>query len=69
MYPLNFFSITFPDPIMTFKHVLQSASVAAAASMAAVTAGMPVEAQAASTLWAPIQVPFEDTLFDVDFDR
>ena len=54
---------------MTFKHVLQSASVAAAASMAAVTAGMPVEAQAASTLWAPIQVPFEDTLFDVDFDR
>ena len=37
--------------------------------MAVVTAGIPVEAQAASTMWAPIKVPFEDTLFDVDFDR
>ena len=47
----------------------KSASVAASASFAAISAGMPVEAQAASNMWAPVPLPFEDTLFDIDFDR
>jgi len=44
-------------------------SSAAAASAAALTAGIPKVASAASTKkWTPIKVPFDDTLYDIDFD-
>lgn len=42
------------------------------ASLATVTgsAGLPQPAEAAaSKMWKQIQLPFEDTLYDVDFDR
>mmetsp|Transcript_27881 Transcript_27881/g.46230 ORF Transcript_27881/g.46230 Transcript_27881/m.46230 type:complete len:407 (+) Transcript_27881:28-1248(+) len=51
--------------------VTKSASVAAAGVAAAsgVMTGLPEMADAASsTMWAPVPLPFEDTLFDVDFD-
>lgn len=51
--------------------VTKSASVAAAGVVAASGAmtGLPEMADAASsTMWAPVPLPFEDTLFDVDFD-
>jgi len=51
--------------------VTQSASAAAAASLATTTGGMSfVEpAQAASSgKWSRVDLPFEDTLYDIDFD-
>ena len=42
------------------------------ASLATVTgsAGLPQPAEAAaSQMWKKIDLPFEDTLYDVDFDR
>eukprot|EP00559_Dactyliosolen_fragilissimus_P000687 CAMPEP_0184867118 /NCGR_PEP_ID=MMETSP0580-20130426/25054_1 /TAXON_ID=1118495 /ORGANISM="Dactyliosolen fragilissimus" /LENGTH=407 /DNA_ID=CAMNT_0027367167 /DNA_START=114 /DNA_END=1337 /DNA_ORIENTATION=- len=49
--------------------VTQTASAAAAASVASVTGGAPAPAEAAaSTMWKKVPVPFEDTVFDIDFD-
>jgi len=47
----------------------KTASAAAAASIASVTGGMPAPAEAAATaMWTKAQVPFEDTVYDIDFD-
>jgi len=47
----------------------QTASTAAAASIAAATGGVPAPAEAAaSTMWEQVKVPFEDTIYDIDFD-
>lgn len=47
----------------------QTASAAAAASIAAATGGVPAPAEAAaSTMWEQVKVPFEDTIYDIDFD-
>uniref|UniRef100_A0A7S2UBA7 Photosynthesis system II assembly factor Ycf48/Hcf136-like domain-containing protein n=1 Tax=Attheya septentrionalis TaxID=420275 RepID=A0A7S2UBA7_9STRA len=51
--------------------VTKTGSAAAMASLATVTgsAGLPQPAEAAaSKMWKQIQLPFEDTLYDVDFD-
>ena len=43
----------------------------ALAGLAAAT-GMtstPTPANAASQMWKPIELPFQDTLYDIDFDR
>lgn len=48
----------------------QTASAAAAASIAAATGGVPAPAEAAaSMMWEQVKVPFEDTIYDIDFDR
>ena len=48
----------------------QTASAAAAASIAAATSGIPAPAEAAaSQMWEQVKVPFEDTVYDIDFDR
>jgi len=48
--------------------VTESASAATAAAVAA-TISAPTSASAASTkCWTPIEVPFEDTIYDIDFD-
>lgn len=44
-------------------------TAAGIASMAGVTAGSPLPAEAASTkMWKQVALPFEDTLYDIDFD-
>ena len=51
--------------------VTKSASAVAAASLAVATSGslLPTpSAQAASQMWTPVKLPFEDTLYDIDFD-
>mmetsp|Transcript_9894 Transcript_9894/g.14589 ORF Transcript_9894/g.14589 Transcript_9894/m.14589 type:complete len:405 (+) Transcript_9894:70-1284(+) len=51
--------------------VTKSATTAAGATVAAVSgvAGNPPEAEAAaSKMWEPIKLPFDDTLYDIDFD-
>lgn len=49
---------------------LQTGSAAAAASIATVTGGAPAPAEAASTkMWERIDLPFDDTLYDITFDR
>ena len=48
----------------------QTASATAAASIAAATGGAPAPAEAAaSKMWEQVKVPFEDTIYDIDFDR
>ena len=53
--------------------MLQSATSAAAFGAASATGGMTVMPQeadaAASKMWAQVKLPFEDTLYDIDFDR
>jgi len=47
----------------------KTASAAAAVSIASVTGGLPAPAEAAaSTMWTKAEVPFEDTVYDIDFD-
>jgi len=49
--------------------VNQASTAAAGLSFAAVTGGNPAPAEAASTkMWKPVPLPFEDTLYDIDFD-
>jgi photosystem II stability/assembly factor-like uncharacterized protein len=51
--------------------VTKAASTAALASAAVVTAGLPSvqPADAASSqMWTPVDLPFDDTLYDIDFD-
>lgn len=49
---------------------LQTGSAAAAASIASISAGMPTPAQAASSkMWERVDLPFDDTLYDIAFDR
>jgi len=51
--------------------VTKASSAAAAASVAAATGGLvsPQPADAAATrMWTPIDLPFDDTLYDIDFD-
>jgi len=50
--------------------VSQTASAAAAASVAVASTGIPAPAEAAaSKMWEKVPVPFEDTIYDIDFDR
>ena len=50
--------------------VTKTASTAAAASLAVATGGLQgvAPANAATALWEPVPLPFEDTLYDVEFD-
>lgn len=49
--------------------IAKTGSAAAAASIASITGGMPAPAEAASSkAWEQIKLPFEDTLYDIDFD-
>lgn len=51
--------------------VTKSATTAAGATAAAVSgmAGIPADAEAAaSKMWQPVKLPFDDTLYDIDFD-
>lgn len=60
--------------IKNLSHIccLQSASAATAVSFAVATSGSVIPINAAdavsSTMWAPVPLPFEDTLYDVSFD-
>jgi hypothetical protein len=47
-----------------------SAAVAAAAVVTStgIIGGIPQTAKAASQMWKPIKLPFEETLYDIDFD-
>lgn len=48
--------------------VAKTGAAATVASIAAAT-GLPMDAEAAATqLWEPVKLPFEDTLYDIDFD-
>lgn len=49
----------------------QTGSAAAAAAFATTTLGaVPQPANAAATkMWKPVKLPFEETLYDIDFDR
>jgi hypothetical protein len=50
---------------------IQTGSAAAAAAFATSTAGSlstPQPANAASKMWKAIELPFQDTLYDIDFD-
>merc|ERR1719174_1507635 len=47
--------------------VSKTASAAAAASVAT-TFGLPEPSEAASQMWSKVPVPFDDTLYDIDFD-
>ena len=71
---IMFLLITFTHPHFVFPPPIsskyQTASTAAAASIAAATGGVPAPAEAAaSTMWEQVKVPFEDTIYDIDFDR
>ena len=58
--------------IRLFDCVLKSSSAAALATFATMTGGltgMPASASAASQMWEPVKLPFEDTLYDIDFNR
>jgi hypothetical protein len=49
----------------------QTGSAAAAAAFATATAGSMSTSQpanAASKMWKPVELPFQDTLYDIDFD-
>jgi len=47
----------------------QTSAAAALGTIAAVTGGAPAPAEAASSkMWKQIKIPFEDTLYDIDFD-
>eukprot|EP00584_Thalassiosira_punctigera_P000824 CAMPEP_0172533036 /NCGR_PEP_ID=MMETSP1067-20121228/5866_1 /TAXON_ID=265564 ORGANISM="Thalassiosira punctigera, Strain Tpunct2005C2" /NCGR_SAMPLE_ID=MMETSP1067 /ASSEMBLY_ACC=CAM_ASM_000444 /LENGTH=404 /DNA_ID=CAMNT_0013317621 /DNA_START=102 /DNA_END=1316 /DNA_ORIENTATION=- len=49
--------------------VTKSAATTAAGVLAASTAGVPLPASAAATKqWRQVKVPFEDTVYDIDFD-
>lgn len=49
--------------------IAKTGSAAAAASIATVSGGLPAPAEAASSkLWEQVKIPFDDTLYDVDFD-
>lgn len=49
--------------------VSKTASAAAAASVAVASTGIPAPAEAAaSKMWEKVPVPFEDTIYDIDFD-
>lgn len=48
--------------------VTKTATSAAAASLAFATTGIPEPAEAATKMWTPVQLPFEDTLYDISFD-
>jgi hypothetical protein len=51
--------------------ILQTGSAAAAAAFATATGGSLSTAQpanAASKMWKPVDLPFQDTLYDIDFD-
>ena len=59
-----------PRIVHSSKLYHQTASAAAAASIAAATGGVPAPAEAAaSMMWEQVKVPFEDTIYDIDFDR
>jgi len=69
-----FLVITFYSPPLcvpsAYSSKYQTASAAAAASIAAATGGAPAPAEAAaSKMWEQVKVPFEDTIYDIDFDR
>lgn len=70
---MTFLLITFTHPTLcslTNLSKYQTASAAAAASIAAATGGVPAPAEAAaSMMWEQVKVPFEDTIYDIDFDR
>jgi len=57
--------------MMSATDVDRRAFVATAASVASVASfGLsPAPAEAASQMWKQVQLPFEDTLYDIDFDR
>jgi len=47
----------------------KTSTAAALGTIAAVTGGSPESAEAASTkYWKPVKLPFEETLYDIDFD-
>lgn len=51
--------------------ITKSGTAAAASIAATMTGGLTVgsePAEAATTMWTPISIPFSDTLYDVDFD-
>ncbi|KAG7356269.1 Ycf48-like protein [Nitzschia inconspicua] len=51
--------------------VTKTGSAAAAAALATATStlgGMPQSAEAASQMWKPVKLPFQETLYDIDFD-
>lgn len=53
------------------EFITKTATTAAGATAAAVggVAGIPADAEAAaSKMWTPVQLPFTDTLYDIDFD-
>ena len=53
-----------------FLQLCYQTASAAAASIAAATGGVPAPAEAAaSMMWEQVKVPFEDTIYDIDFDR
>eukprot|EP00980_Cylindrotheca_fusiformis_P030402 scaffold24768_cov215-Cylindrotheca_fusiformis.AAC.3 len=60
------------EPLMDNRRsfVTKAGSVAAAAALATtsgVAAPLPASA-AASRMWTPVDLPFTDTLYDIDFD-
>lgn len=50
--------------------LFQAGSAAAAAALATTTGAVtaPLPANAASQMWTPVDLPFSDTLYDIDFD-
>jgi len=61
-----------PDPLDDRRAFLtKSGATAAAAAVATVAGGLtmvPRPASAASQMWTPVDIPFDDTLYDIDFD-
>lgn len=54
--------------------VAKTTSAATAAAVATVAGGVgafpaPASAKTSSRMWTPVKLPFEDTLYDIDFDR
>jgi len=57
------------DDVDRRSFVSQTSTAAALGTFAAVTGGSPDAAEAASTkLWKAVKIPFEETLYDIDFD-
>jgi photosystem II stability/assembly factor-like uncharacterized protein len=72
-WPMTYMSQS--EPTLTFSLAIcipQSSSAAALASLSTVTGGLtaiPTPASAASKMWEQVPLPFEDTLYDIDFNR
>ena len=52
--------------------VSEASKTVAVASLASFTSGLtssPAPAAAATQMWKQVPLPFEDTLYDLDFDR